>query len=128
MHKTDKEYAKLIKKLSKRMSGEGNPMFGKTTHAHGKFREDLGHYVRSSWEADYARMLKYENIEYIYEWKRFELVRKDGSKLTYLPDFYIPSTNTIVEIKGLMRPLDQEKINLFREQYHQFNFEVIRQK
>lgn len=98
-----------------RYSGEGNPRFGKpfwhtqetkqkmigrpnlNPHGHGKhgFREDIKHFVRSSWEANFARLLQYMNVPYIYEGKRFMLQDK-----SYLPDFYIIPTDTYVEIKG----------------------------
>lgn len=105
-------------KLSRKMSGRGNHMFGRpTSHTRGGFREDLGHYVRSSWEADYARILNYLGEPYAYEPKTFLLVRRDGSEMTYTPDFYLPNKDEYVEIKGFMRDLDQEKINLMAEQY-----------
>lgn len=37
------------------------------TWGRGGFREDLGHYVRSTWEANYARVLLFLDHEYEYE-------------------------------------------------------------
>ena len=59
------------------------------------YREDLGHFVRSTWEANFARVLNYLEVKYQYEPKRFQTPY--GS---YCPDFYIPKWKTFVEIKG----------------------------
>ncbi len=122
-----KEKAEKFKKAhSKRMRGENNPMFGKPSpHRKGGFREDLGHYVRSSWEADFARILKFYNLEYKYEPKTFELTRSNGKIIHYTPDFYVRSKNTFYEIKGWFHDLDKEKIKLFKGQYPQYNFVLI---
>ena len=53
-------------------------------------------YVRSTWEANFARILRYLEIEFDYEGKRFTL--KDG--LTYSPDFYMTKRDMYYEIKG----------------------------
>lgn len=112
--------------LSKKFSGAGNPMFGKPSpHRKGGYREDLGHYVRSAWEADFARILKLHSIEYQYEPKTFELKMNGGEILHYTPDFYTESNNTFYEIKGWMHDLDKEKIDLFQEQFPQYNFILI---
>jgi len=84
----------------RRYSGRGNPMFGKQRQFHYKhsnsgFREDLGHYVRSSWEANIARLLLYFGITYFYEPERFDL-----NDVTYCPDFYLPTLDTYLEVKG----------------------------
>jgi len=111
---------------SRRMKGRNNHMFGRRApHRRGGFRQDLRHYVRSSWEADFARILKLHNLEYEYEPKTFELVREDGNILHYTPDFYVKTQNTFYEIKGWMHELDQEKIDLFQKQYPQYRFTVI---
>ncbi len=83
------EKAKEIKKrISQSSKGENNPMFGKPSpHRKGGFREDLGHYVRSSWEADFARILKLHNLNYEYEIKTFPLIKRDGKIIHYTPDF-----------------------------------------
>jgi hypothetical protein len=114
-----KEKAEKIKKaLSERFIGENNPMFGKPSpHRKGGFRNDLGHYVRSNWEADFARILKLYNFDYQYEPKTFKLTRYNGEIMHYTPDFYVPQQDTFYEIKGWFHNLDQEKINLFKEQY-----------
>jgi len=75
-------------------------MFGKQRQFHYKhsnsgFREDLGHYVRSSWEANIARLLLYFGITYFYEPERFDL-----NDVTYCPDFYLPTLDTYLEVKG----------------------------
>jgi len=64
-------------------------------HSHGGYRKDLDHYVRSSWEANIARLLNFLDLHYAYEAKRFEL--KNGS---YCPDFYLPEYDMYIEVKG----------------------------
>lgn len=92
---------------------------GKRTISHrsgygkGGFREDLGYYVRSKWEANVARILTYENITYQYEPKRFDL----GKNGTYLPDFYIPQSDFYIEVKGYMSPEAQVKLEAFEKDY-----------
>ncbi len=112
--------------LSRRFHGSGNPMFGKKSpHKKRGFREDIGHYVRSSWEADFARILRMHRIKYEYEPRTFTIIRKNSEKLSYTPDFYTPHDNTFYEIKGWMRDLDQEKISLFQDQYPEYRFILI---
>ncbi|HEV7889300.1 MAG TPA: DNA polymerase III subunit alpha, partial [Pyrinomonadaceae bacterium] len=117
-------------KLSARNSGEGNPMYGRSqqgpmAYSAAGFREDLGHYVRSSWEADFARVLNHMGVGYEYEARRFTLSRADGSKLTYAPDFFVPESGLFYEIKGWMDDRSAEKIRLFREQYPEQTLVVI---
>jgi len=64
------------------------------------FRKDLGMSFRSRWEANYARILKYQNKEIIYEIDRYPLL--DDKKeiiCVYVPDFKM-GDNSYVEIKG----------------------------
>ena len=70
--------------------GKNNPMYGKVTRAVGGHRKDLGHATRSSWEANFARILIFLKLSYDYEKYTFELEEGD----TYTPDFYIPLKNT----------------------------------
>src|SRR3989344_860684 len=88
-----KERANKFKEAhSKRMSGKGNSMFGMPSpHRKGGFRKDLNHYVRSSWEADFARILNLHKVKYEYEPKTFALTRSNGEISNYTPDFYVPS-------------------------------------
>ncbi len=122
-----KEIADRIKRTrSEQNKGEKNPMFGKPSpHRRGGYREDLGFYVRSNWEADFARILKLWGLKFYYEPRQFELTRLNGETLHYTPDFYTPANNTFYEIKGWLHDLDQEKIGLFRQQFPQYNFILV---
>ena len=58
-------------------------------------------YLRSSYELNYAKELDEQKIDYEVEY--FHIKYWDSQKQKYrcaIPDFYIPSTNTIVEIKS----------------------------
>jgi len=79
----------------------------------GGFREDLGHFVRSSWEANFARLMNFLDASYEYESKRFLL--SDNS--TYLPDFYIIDFKHYIEVKGFWWEGDIEKVQLFLSDY-----------
>ena len=117
---------KLKEAFSRKMKGVGNHMFGKPSpHRNGGFRKDLGHYVRSNWEADFARILILNNLAYDYEPRTFALRRANGEILHYTPDFYVPSEDMYYEVKGWMHDLDAEKIQLFREQYPDQKFVLI---
>ncbi|MBI4099157.1 DNA polymerase III subunit alpha [Candidatus Parcubacteria bacterium] len=122
-----KERAEALRRQSsERFRGTGNPMYGRRSpHRRGGYRSDLGHYVRSNWEADFARILKLHRAAYEYEPKTFELRRADGTLMSYTPDFYTPHDNTFYEIKGWLHELDQEKLRLFTSQYPQHNFVLI---
>jgi len=121
------ENAKRLRRLlSERMRGEKNHMFGKQSpHRKGGFRNDLGHYVRSSWEADFARVLVHLGLRYEYEPCSFKIILSDGKAANYTPDFFIPSENKYYEIKGWMHDLDKDKIDCFRSQHPKKCLEVI---
>jgi hypothetical protein len=95
----------------------GRPNSNKYGRGKGGFREDLGIYVRSTWEANWSRSLNYEGIPWEYECKRFILERADKSKYTYCPDFHILGTAIWYEVKGYMNEKSKKQIKLFKEQY-----------
>lgn len=65
-----------------------------------------GHDFRSKTESKVAYIFKKTGIDYQYEEEWFEF--EDGTK--YLPDFYLPKTDTWVEVKGDMTDEDKHKI------------------
>lgn len=90
----------------------------------GGIRPDLGIYLRSSWEANLCRYYNFFNIEWIYESETFffnesPLIKnklKRGS-VCYTPDFYLPNTDSLIEIKGFFRLSDMTKLKRFRKYY-----------
>jgi hypothetical protein len=76
-----------------------------TFHFKGSFREDLQHYVRSSWEANFARILRYFKEPYEYEKHRFDL-----GNCFYIPDFYLPKQDIFYEIKGFIYEKARRKL------------------
>ena len=110
---------KASEKTKQRMSQSQKESYlsGKRNHpehsyAKNGFRDDIGHFVRSTWEANIARILIYENIVYEYEPKTFDL-----GEMTYLPDFFIPSKNLYIEVKGYMSDKAKKQIELFNKNY-----------
>jgi len=104
------------------------------------YRKDLGHSVRSLFEANFARYLIYNNIQYVYEPMPFALRVNDEclklfdgrSIVGYIPDYWIYGTNIIVEVKGTWNNPSSNnskaKMDMFRKQYPQVTLVVIDQK
>lgn len=91
-----------------------NSFFGK-----GGFREDIGFYVRSKWEANFARYLLHTKQEFQYEPDSFLL--PDGR--TYTPDFKVG--DVYYEIKGWWTSTAKEKYQLFCEQYQNVSVQIV---
>jgi len=113
--KKDKKERKIISNSVCKAYIEGRAKY----HSWGKkgFRKDLGQYFRSTWEANFARILKYENKSFKYECKKFELLIKNRKK-NYIPDFWVDNDNCWYEIKGW---INDEWFNIekaFKEQYY----------
>jgi hypothetical protein len=111
--------------------GENNHRFGKPA-AHGcsrgiqGFRADIGHYVRSTLEANYARYLISKSIKYEYETRAFLLITEEGKKTNYWPDFYLVETDEYVELKNYKRK-GIDKVELLQKQYPEVKIKVIYQ-
>lgn len=101
-------------------------------------RPDLNMYFRSTWEANYARILNYENADWSYESQRFSLLDNLGDIVAvYTPDFF---TDKWIEIKGHAKAADdwdcecsrcdrdKLKMLLFSEQYSNEEIEIIGKK
>lgn len=140
----DKETSTRLKEnISRCKSGENAPManlasrqkmiasvkqsfidgreLGHPNYARGGIREDLGHYVRSRWEANICRLLKYLNKPYQYEGYAFSLIKDDGSICAYYPDIYLLDLNIFLEVKGGYYN-KTEKYDLFKSQYRKQYF------
>lgn len=87
------------------------------------FRADLGCILRSSWEADFARVLNYLNIDWEYEKEGFSLESKYIDAY-YLPDFFL-NGNTIIEIKGFWDEKSRKKVKCFKENYKDYKLLLI---
>ena len=116
----------IVSRNSKNFKGRNNPMFNKKIDSSGKnyYYEDLGHRCRSSWEVNFARILKHTKVKYAYEPTTFKLNAGDS----YTPDFYIHKTNKYVEIKGYMRPTFVEKFKRFKSEYPNIKISVVDSK
>jgi hypothetical protein len=79
--------------------------------------------VRSSWEANFVRILNLYKIKYTFEPTVFYFPIKRGTK-GYTPDFFLPKTEEWVEIKGYLD--DKSKIKLKRfKRYYPKEFEKL---
>jgi hypothetical protein len=67
-------------------------------------------YFRSSWEINFAKWCDKNKIQYLYEPVNFNL-----GEINYIPDFFLPTWNIWVEIKGHYTELCKKKIKLFKE-------------
>lgn len=91
------------------------------SNANGGKREDLNNqYFRSNWEANYARILNEQNINWIYEPQTFDL----SNGTTYTPDFKI-GEKKFVEIKGWYDQDSKQKIELFLKEYPDHELDLI---
>jgi hypothetical protein len=102
-----------------KLKGKNNPMFGKIAH-HGKWIKYKGIKFRSSWEVAYAKYLDKQGTEWQYEPKTFDL-----GNCTYTPDFYLPESDTYVEIKGWWRDDAKKKFKMFQKKYYSMNIILL---
>lgn len=84
-------------------------------------RKDLGIRVRSKYEANFCRLLKYLNIDFEYESKRFKL--KNGS--IYICDFYLPKFNLNLELKPGVKQLGIDKFKSAVQEFPLENFKLL---
>jgi len=104
----------------KKMSLNSRKQTHRFSKCRGGFREDLEMYFRSSWEANYARLLNQQGVAWEYEKDTFEL----SSGGSYTPDFKI-DTNEYIEIKGWLTSKAKEKLKLFKSEYPHVNLQLI---
>jgi hypothetical protein len=84
------------------------------------FRADVGHSVRSSWEANLCRIFRNLGLPYKYEYKQFDL-----GQTTFTPDFYFPNENFFVELKGRMTKRFMLQLVLMQKFFPDVKLEVI---
>lgn len=110
-------------KAKKRFRNPRNhPMYGKlATHGKGNYYKNI--WMRSSWEIAYAKYLDRQHIKWLYESKIFDL-----GNTTYTPDFYLPETNTYIEIKGYWRDDAKKKFKLFQKIYNDIIIKILTKK
>lgn len=101
-------------------------------HAHGGFREDLGIYVRSKWEANFCRYLRWlqkigEIRGWEYEPEVFEFPVKRGNR-EYRPDFRVTERDGRVvyyETKGYLDKDSRVKLARMHRYYPDVRVIVI---
>ena len=86
------------------------------------YRADIGHYVRSTWEANVCRILQFRGIAYEYEPRRFDL-----GDTTYCPDFGF-ANGRYWEIKGYQTAEWKAKFAKFRMMYPEVEIAIIDSK
>lgn len=96
------------------------------TKGRGGYRKDIKHYVRSRWEANIARILNYESIDYEYEPDTFVLILENDKELRYRPDFKLEKH--YIEVKGWWDLKSKRIKQLMNIQYPEILIEYISEK
>lgn len=82
------------------------------------YRSDIGHYVRSRWEANVCRVLIRLGIQYSYEPETFRI-----GAVAYTPDLRIGTG--YIEIKGYSTAKCIRKLEAFRQRFPDTSLHVI---
>jgi hypothetical protein len=121
-----KEMSAAQRNLLSRLASERNAE-RTYTKGIGGIREDIGHYVRSRWEANFARYLLFTNQSYQYEPIVFTLILDDKkcstTKIRYTPDFKVGGI--FYEVKGWWDKKSLLRKRLMEEQYPEIHIEYI---
>jgi len=80
------------------------------------FRKDIELNVRSSWEANFVRVLNVYKIDFQFEPTVFSFPIKRGTK-GYTPDFFLERNNEWIEIKGYLDDKSKLKLKRFKRYY-----------
>lgn len=123
---TPEDRAELISKMRSTHIAEGKYRSTRNTYSRckGGFRKDIGIYVRSSWEANTARLLNHLGLSWEYEPKRFFFPDEKDGVLSYCPDFYLSDLGLWIEVKGWMD--NKSALRLWKmKQYHPAVFENL---
>lgn len=85
-------------------------------------REDIGSefYFYSRWEANFARILNLLGIPWLYQCKTFDI----GGHM-YTPDFYLPDSDTWIEIKNFLSEYSRKRDENFRKMYPDLELMLI---
>ncbi len=122
---------KISKTLTGRYRGRDNPCFGRSPSpfaGHGKCgkRKDLNNqYFRSTWEANFARILNYWKIPWVFEPTMFDL-----GDCAYRPDFKIFDSvgEYFVEVIGYFDGVHKKKLKLFQEKYPNEKIQIVKKE
>jgi hypothetical protein len=114
--KISNEQKEFLSKIrSKTIEEKGVGGFLDTKYYKIKNINNIEYSVRGTWELRYAKFLNSSNI--LWERKYYlYYTTYDGVKRTYCPDFHLPISNEIVEVKGYFSDEDKQKIKLVEEQ------------
>ena len=82
------------------------------------YRNDIKLYVRSTWEANFVRILNKLQLDYKYEPMKFNLLENGKVIDTYLPDFYISNLDLWIEISGYVTKQKTLRIKMFESQHY----------
>jgi hypothetical protein len=130
------EIRSKINKTKKAKYGSYANLKNPYSRTHGGTREDLGMYVRSGWEANYARYLNFLKesgaiTSWKYEPKTFFF---EGSKMrpkSYTPDFevaYKDGNTEYHEIKGWMDAKSKSKLRKMKKYFPEVKIILINEK
>jgi len=104
----------------------------RTRRSKGGFREDIGIYVRSSWEANYCRYLNWlkdngKIRSWGYETETFPFPIKRGA-IDYKPDFKVEYADRHIEyheIKGWLDPTSKTKLKRMAKYYPEIKIRLV---
>ncbi len=98
------------------------PTSPRAARAKAGIRKDIDStiYFFSRWEANYARVQNYLGVQWIHQPKTFQLETQK-----YTPDFYLPESDTYVEIKNYFSDYSRNRDEEFRRIYPNLNLVLI---
>lgn len=100
----------------------GKPTSPKASRGKAGIRKDISDkiYFYSRWEANFARLQNYLGFEWKYEPKTFDLGTQN-----YTPDFYLPKTDTYIEVKNFLWKYSKIRDEKFRKLYPNIKLQLI---
>ncbi len=109
-------------------AGKNNPMYGKTTHSRGEWYT-LPNGNKIWLRSSFEMRVAKILTERNIRWEYEPIAFPlENIEKTYRPDFYLPDYDLWLEVKGWMRPSAQEKIDAFFIQYPDKNLTVLFEK
>lgn len=126
---------RLSDNMKKTIASNGIASKGYSRGNSGK-RNDIGIYVRSTWEANYARYLNHMRttgkiLDWVYEPKRFEFDKIKRGSRSYLPDFLVTrldGSQYYIEVKGWLDQTSKTKLKRMAKYYPSIELEVVTSK